>query len=795
MKWFKRILISLILLVLIIGISVYVFLKSSQPQYEGEIKLGCLSQPVQVDYDATGIPHIQAENKLDLMRALGFVHAQDRLFQMELMRRVGSGTLAEIAGHNALKVDVMFRHLGLPAYAQASALAIKDSTQLPYVQELIAYLEGLNAFMLEGPTPPEFHLMGIEKKNFELVDLFYITGALSYNFSQAPTTDPIVDFVSKQYGEEHLRDIALYHDSTESFIPSNNREIQLAQLQQLIQDMEMVSGQIPYPPLDGSNAWAISGKKTKSGKALFCNDTHIGYMLPQTWYEAHIACPGFEMYGHFLAGVPFALIGRNQHLSWGVTMLLNDDMDYYAETLNPKNNQEIMVGNRAYPIRAITETIHVKGGEDTTITRKIGPHGPLVNEVTQHLTGTTPIALHWTYTQKENHTFKGFWMLNQSTNLDEFQLGLPLIHAPGISLNYADEKGNIAWFATASLKMRNPNENSWTILSGNDSTSMNVHYFPFAANPKLINPESGYIYSANDWPAPIEWAGKKIWYPGYYKPQYRADRIRELIEARNDWDAEGMKTLLNDVTNPEDAQLWLQLTQGISDKAMWEMVKPYHLWKGSYTPEEVAPTIYNTVLYYAMRMAMEDELGVKMFHTFLTTHQFQRAYGVLLMQEKSPWWDNVKTPQKEDRAMILGQAWRRAWDVLSAEYGSACTNWKWEDACRLQIQHPIGKVALFSPLFNTPDHAIYGGNETIHQSGFHLDSTAHFKVFFGSQMRIIVDYHDVRKGWNITPSGQSGHLMSPFYDNQHDLYALQGFREQHMNTGPQKNGTTLRLVP
>ncbi|MBM3428929.1 MAG: penicillin acylase family protein, partial [Bacteroidetes bacterium] len=148
-----------------------------------------------------------------------------------------------------------------------------------------------------------------------------------------------------------------------------------------------------------------------------------------------------------------------------------------------------------------------------------------------------------------------------------------------------------------------------------------------------------------------------------------------------------------------------------------------------------------------------------------------------------------------DRSMILGQAWRRAWDVLTAEYGSSCANWKWEYACRLQIQHPIGKVALFSPLFNTPNHAIYGGNETIHQSGFHLDSTAHFKVFFGSQMRIIVDYQDVRKGWNVTPSGQSGHLMSPFYDNQHDLYASQGFREQHMNTGPQKNGSTLRLAP
>ncbi len=795
MKWLKRILWILVIVILLVGIGGYIFLKQSQPQYEGEIKLSCLTQPVTVDFDETGIPHIQAQNKLDLMRALGYVHAQDRLFQMELMRRVGSGTLAEIVGHDAIKVDVLFRHLGLPAYAQQSAREIQDSTSLPYVQELNAYLEGLNTFLNEGPTPPEFHIMGIPKKNFELVDLFYITGALSYNFSQAPKTDPIMDFVSRKYGEAHLKDIALYHDSTESYIPSNNRELQLASLNELIRELELVSEQIPYPPLEGSNSWALAGKKTKSGKALFCNDTHIGYMLPQTWYEAHIACPGFEMYGHFLAGVPFALIGRNEHLSWGVTMLLNDDMDYYLETVDPKNSGHVLVGNQSYSLKAIQETLHIKGQEDTVITRKIGPHGPIVNDVTQHLSAQAPIGLNWTYTQKQNHTFKGFWMVNQSHNLKEFQSGLPLIHAPGISMNYADAEGNIAWFATAALKMRNPQENSWTILSGKDSNSMDVHYYPFAANPKLINPSSGYIYSANDWPAPIEWAGQKIWYPGYYKPQYRADRIRDILESRNDWDAEGMKTVLNDVTNPKDAELWMLLAQLVPDEKIWSPLKPYHLWKGTYTPEDIVPTVYNTLLYYTMRLAMEDEMGKKMFHTFLTTHQFQRSYGILLMAKDSKWWDNVSTPQKEDRSMIIAQAWRETWKVLNQEYGSHCEDWKWKNACRLQIQHPIGKVALFSPLFNTPDHPIYGGNETIHQSGFHLDSTGHFKVFFGSQMRIIVDYQDVRKGWNITPSGQSGHLMSPFYDNQHDTYAAQGFREQHMQTGPQKSGTTLLLIP
>ncbi len=795
MKWLKRIAIALLLLLVFSSVGIYFFLKQSAPCYSGEMKLSCLTQPVSVDFDAHGIPHIHAENKLDLMRALGYVHAQDRLFQMELMRRVGSGTLAEIVGHDGLKVDVLFRHLQLPEYAEQSARQIQDSTSLPYVQELNAYLQGLNSFLNDGPTPPEYTLMGIPKRNFELKDLFYITGALSYNFSQAPKTDPIMNFIGQKWGNSYMTDLGLYHDSTETFIPSNQPTVKLYQLQEMLKGMEAVVDQIPYPPLEGSNAWAISGKRTSSGKALFCNDTHIGYMLPQTWYEAYIECPGFEMYGHFLAGVPFALIGRNAHLSWGVTMLLNDDMDYYAETLDPQKKDAILVGTKSYPIRQITETIHVKGQDDTTIVRQVGPHGPIVNDVTPHLDSSKMISLNWTYTRKANHTFKGFWMVNQSTKLTEFQAGLPLIHAPGINMNYADEEGNIAWFATASLKERPLDVNSWTILNGNDPSTLNAAYYSFDYNPKSINPACGYIYSANDWPAPIEDGRASIWYPGYYKPQYRADRIRELIESRKDWDAEGMKTMLNDVVNPKDAELWQKLLVIVGDLHIWERLKPISNWTGAYTPEDVVPTIYNTLLYYTMRYAMEDEVGLKVFETFLATHQFQRSYGKLIDQAHSPWWDDHSTPAHEDRKMIVQRAWKKTLEVLEREYGADIQVWKWSNACRLQIQHPVGKVAILSPLFNTPDHAIYGGNETIHQSGFYLDSTAHFKVFFGSQMRIVVDFQDVRRGWNITPSGQSGHLMSPFYDDQHDLYAQRGFREQLMQSGPQKNGTTLRLVP
>jgi penicillin amidase len=434
---------------------VAIYLWQTRPQYSGDIQLAGLSAEVKVEFDAYGIPHIQAENKMDLMKALGYLHAQDRLFQMELMRRVGSGTLSEIVGHDGLKVDVLFRTMELPQYAEQSAERLKDSTSLAYVQEMNAYLEGLNAFIDHGATPIEFHLMGIPKKHFEVKDMFYISGALAFNFNQGQKTEPIIDYISKNYTEQHLKDIALYHDSTESFIPSNNLQ-GIAEEKAIIDYMFSVTrdSYYPiYPPLDGSNAWAISGKHTKSGKPMFCNDTHIGYMMPQTWYEAHLQCPGFELYGHFLAGVPFALIGRNPNLTWGITMLLNDDMDYFYEKPTA-DKKGVTVGDKVYPLKQSTEVIHVKGGGDTTITRISGPHGPMINTVTSLLANKNWISCHWTYTQKDNNTFKGFWGMNQSNNMKEFASALPYIHAPGISLNYADEQGNIAWWATASLKKR-----------------------------------------------------------------------------------------------------------------------------------------------------------------------------------------------------------------------------------------------------------------------------------------------------------------------------------------------------
>jgi penicillin amidase len=415
-KILKYSLITLFGILLIGGISCYFWLNSSKPTYEGTFPIPGLKDSVDVRFDNFGVPHIEAQNMHDLYMAFGYVHAQDRLFQMELLRRAGSGRLSEVLGKKLLKADVLLRTIGLSAYADSSAAWMEQHKDSPMYAEMLAYLEGVNAFLHNGPTPPEFSIIGIEKVDFTIRDMFCITGAMAFSFSQAQKTDPIMDLIHKKYGNEYLADIGLWHDSTETFIrdfrpsidslkPNVPKPTGIAQdyssLSNLFAEIEAA---IPYAPLEGSNSWVISPKKTTSGNVLFCNDTHIGYLLPQTWYEAHLKCNSFEMYGHYMAGIPFALVGRNEKLSWGVTMLLNDDMDFYREFPNPENPHQFKFGEGFEDCSIRKELIKIKSEEDTLLNVLVTRHGPIISGIFDGVKKEDPLSMLWTYTRCKNNT-------------------------------------------------------------------------------------------------------------------------------------------------------------------------------------------------------------------------------------------------------------------------------------------------------------------------------------------------------------------------------------------------------
>lgn len=797
MKWFKRIAIALVVLIVLIIVGGYFWLRSSKPVYQGEVSLQGMQAPAEIFYDETGIPHVYSQSRADLYRAFGYVHAQDRLFQMELMRRIGSGRLAEIIGQPVVKVDKVFRTLQLPQYAQQSAALLRRDTTAAVYQDIMAYLDGVNQFMMNGPTPPEFSILSIPKNPFTLEDMYAITGAMSFSFSQAQKTDPVVNMIAAKYGVQHLRDLALWHDSTETFIPhfdarKDSSATQAEAIAAMAAAMSAVEDLLPVAPLEGSNSWVVSGSKTKSGQVMFCNDTHIGYNIPQTWYEAHLHCPEFEIYGHFLAGLPFPLVGRNEAMSWGLTMLLNDDMDFYQEKFADATHT--VLGDTLMPVQLIDEVIKVKGEEDTVVHVRRTVHGPIVSDAFDGI--GKDIAMKWTYTAKENRTVQALYGMCHAPSMEAFETALADIHAPGLNITYGDRAGNIAWWACAHLVKRPPAVNSWMVLNGASGEDEWQGYYDFKENPRSINPTWGYVYSANDWPDKV--AGE--WYPGYYKPQYRADRIRKLLDRATALDTASMKAVMNDHINETDSielHLFGRILAGTSGEALqtFEQYKSLFFWNGGYTPESNSAVLFNRLLYNMLEGACKDELGDLPFRLLMGTHQVQRAQFHLLTVENSPWWDDVNTPQKESRTEVVSEAFLRTVRALEDELGKNPKLWMWKDVCTLELKHPLGEVALFRPIFNRGPYPVYGGNETILQSGFKMDSTGVFKVFFGSQMRMIVDFGDAREAISITPCGQSGHVMSEHYSDQALRYVHMGYRKQWMKEEHVRKFPVLRIRP
>lgn len=798
----KKIFFLLVAVLVCVAMGLFIWLRSSMPTYEGSLKLTGLEQPVAVHFDEFGVPHIEAKNNHDLFMAFGYVHAQERLFQMEMLRRAGSGRLAEIIGQPMIKVDRIFLTLGMREYAEASAARLEQQRNTPMYAALQAYIDGINYFIDHGPTPPEFSIIGITKRKFEPIDLYYITGAMAFNFGMAHKTEPVVDHIAKHYPKQHLEDIGLFHGN-ESAIPTTPHDSAFFNsIMQLAQAHAATESVMPFASLNGSNAWVVAGSKTKSGRVMVSNDTHIGYMMPQTWYEAHLKSPEFEMYGHYLAGVPFAMIGRDQYKAWGVTMLLNDDMDFFAEQPSAGDSTLFLYEGNYEACTQRKYSIPVKGSTDTIIQVRVTRHGPIINDIFKSLPDH-PVSAQWAYTLIENKNLEALWQMNTAHEIATFTKAISEIHAPGLSINYGDAQGHIAWWAAARFVQRPDSMNSWTILDGSKASNDWIGYYPFEMNPRCIDPAHGFIYSANDWPDDVfkysvHSTVKPLFYPGYYKPQYRADRIRALLEPENSWTLDKMKTMINDSRSVVDAAIMKRWVETFEQSELngdedYLLVKPYLQWDGEYQPTSVGPTLFNRLLYQSMRLALQDEMGDKLFNLFLTTHQFQRAIQTLNDATASPWWDNVRTPERETYNDIMREAFRLAYAELEEEFGKNPGKWTWDRSAYLEIKHPLGEVALLRPLFSLGKRPVWGGNETVHQSGFYPDSTCYAKIFFGSQMRTMFDFGDFENGVNITPSGQSGHVMSEHYDDQAALYAHQDFRKQYMTVNP--SWRMLRLTP
>lgn len=793
MKIIKRILIGLLGLILIAALALYFYLNSSKPVYSGELTLAGLKEPVEVLYDDYGVPHIYAQNEEDAYYALGYVHALDRLFQMEMIRRAASGRLSEVLGKDMLKVDKLFRTLGINKFAREHAEKYLSSDTAAFQRTALAYQKGINQFIKTGKTPLEFTIIGIPKTEFNPEDIYNAVGFMSFGFAEGLRIDPVLEKIKNELGAEYLKDLAVQTPANAVRIKNFDGAGKNKGTDSLISFLSDALEKIPVALWQGSNGWAVAGNRTASGFPILANDTHIGFAQPAVWYEAHMEYPGYRFYGHHIAGIPFGLLGQNHFAGWGLTMFENDDSDFFLEETNDEG--KVKYKGEWVDLEWRKETIKVKDDVDFELTIPVTPHGNMINGIVDFTEDMKPASLWWLLNHEPNMALQAAYQLNHSQNFADVQKAASLFSAPGLNLMYADAHGNIAWWAVAKLPVRPTHIVSKFFLDGASGKDDYLGYYDFSKNPHSVNPPWGYVYSANNQPDTVD----GILYPGYYYPRSRAGRVEELIKEEKKWTLDDMKNVNLDVTSSMHMAIANQIAailKSINNPDYAVITTQLENWKGNHGKEQTEPAIYYNMLSQIMRLAMADEISHKAFESLAATSLLKNSYEQFIGNESSPWWDDKNTESKETRAAIVESAASKTIELLTTICGKNPDDWKWGKVHTLTHKHAFDAVKPLRSFFNVGPFEVPGGSEVINNLHFSLDSTGYFDVDGGPALRKITDFGNIENGETVSPTGQSGNVMSAHYSDQAEMFATGKFRKMLMNREEIKSkGKTLLLKP
>lgn len=784
----KRSLTLLAVVVAMAAAGAYWYVHGKLPQREGEVAITGLSAPVSVRYDERGVPHLQAQNEPDLYRALGYVHAQDRLFQMELVRRLARGELAEVLGSKLVPTDTLFRSLRIRE--QAARMVERLDHQSPSWIALQAYLDGVNSWQASHPKPVEFDVLGIPERPFTAEDTLSIAGYLAYSFAAAFRTEPALTYIRDQLGPEYLKIFDLDWQPDGALRPALAAS-DWRTLEGLAQLSHQALGDAGIPQFEGSNAWVVAGSHTRSGSPLLAGDPHIGFAVPAVWYEAELSAPGFNLYGYFQALNPFALLGHNRDFGWSLTMFQNDDVDLIAEKTNPADANQVMVDGQWRALETTEQQIAVKGEAPVTINLRRSPHGPIVNDVLGETAGQTPIAMWWAFLETENPILDAFYQVNRADTLGKMREAAAKIQAPGLNLVWANARGDIGWWASAQLPIRPDGVNPAFILDGSTHQADKLGFYPFSANPQQENPPSGYIVSANYQPPAA------IPIPGYYNLPDRGRQLdRRLADPQVKWDVQNSQALQLDTSTdygPRTLAPLLNTLRAIAEgDEQKELVEQLAAWRGDYPLDSTSATLFNQFLYELAFAALHDELGDTWFQVLISTRAIDAALPRLAADADSPWWNLRGGHDRTDRTAIVRQAWQRSLAHLRELYGNDPADWQWGKAHTLTHNHPLGQQKPLNLLFNVGPFAAPGTHEVPNNLSAKI-GTAPWPVNYGPSTRRLIDFADAGQALTINPVGQSGVPFDRHYSDQAEDYVQGRYHKAQMGVIPARS--TLRLVP
>ena len=736
----------------------------SQPQTNGSTTVSGIRDTVEIIRDIHGVPHIFARNEPDLFFAMGYAMAQDRLWQMDLHRRIGAGRLAEILGQKALEVDRYFRTL---------SAAQKNRPLPPNLAFMVeSFAAGINAFIenRNDRLPLEFKLLGYQPEPWSPHDYFSVYTLINWGLSIGWRVDLTAAEVLRKVKEEKFHEA--FPTATETDLPIVSAIMQtppdvFSATQSMVAAVERLTGFIPGP---ASNNWVIAGNRTDTGKPLLANDTHMALTNPSLWWEVHLVCPTIDAAGFAIAGLPSLPVGRNRDVAWGVTNVMVDDVDFYIEQLHPQNPLQYRYKDRWEDMRTRVEKIRVKGAEPLEIKVHLTRHGPVVasTESDAKIPGDKVVSARWAVFEVDVPA-RAAYLLLKAGDAAAVVAALEYWNAPGQNFVFADTHGTIGYWCSAAIPIR-PRGNGLLPLPGWTGTDEWAGFIAFDKLPHTIDPQEGYIASANN---PVTGSRYPHVIGTYWEPRDRISRIRAMIDAKPRLSIDDMKSIQTDVASPLAAELTAAMLRVLEEKPD-RFPQPHikdllNQWDFQMSRDSSAAAMVETTYLKLLANIFQDELGADLYNRYIGLTIFApRALRHILNSERSTWIDDTRKPKAETLADIIEKSMHQAFAYLQERLGPEVENWTWGHLHTLTFRHMLAERKPLQRLFGLGPYRISGSHLTVNKKQY--DYTAPFAVKEGASQRMIVDLSSPETALHVLPTGQSGLLGNPHYKDQLNLY-------------------------
>ncbi|WDE09265.1 penicillin acylase family protein [Thalassomonas viridans] len=773
----------LIIPALVLAVILYRQLMQALPAEREQLQAAFLSAAADISRDNLGMATVTAAKDTDAFFSLGYMHAQDRLWQMEYQRRLGQGRLSEIFGKESLNTDRYMRTLGIYRAAEKAYGYLSGEGKLA----LDAYVKGVNHWLARAPELPlEFKLFGFEPAPWTYADSLVQIKLLALNLGANYRHELQNEMLLKQLGKARFEQLLVSDQETGAVVASHGEDGDRGEaFARQLAGLDNYVGEL-YRQLDlglegvGSNAWVVSGRHTRSGLPVLANDPHLALSLPTTFYLARLKGDKINVAGATLPGLPMVIFGKNADITWGATNLAADVQDLYIERVDRADSNLYQLGDRWQPFTSREEIIKVAADFPALLHQEYQPvkwlvresvHGPLISDVLND--AKYPMALRWTALDADDTSFDSIFAVNYARDWQGFRQALADLVAPALGFVYADNKDNTGFIAAGRIPVRAGGRGLMP-SPGWDGQHSWQRYLGIDEYVQQTNPESGVIVTANN---RIHGADYPYLISNNWKPGYRARRIKQLLEghiqAGHAMQTRDFVTLQQDVVDLQAGEIkpFLAALKG-EDGRQQELLAILEHWDMKMDGDSIGATVYRIWLNHFTRLVVGDELLENVIFPGLYARLSAQAnesrpiFLRELLKGKHPLWcDVVTTAPRENCADIALLALTQTYEELSKLSGGDASQWQWSRLHETAYSHKAFSFSQLMSLIFDRDKGAQGGFYTVNVSGNHYVKGEGYRRVLGASYRQVVDMGAPELSVFGIDLGQSGQMLSPHYDD------------------------------